>query len=215
MKYLIGFLFILFLVLFFTVPLAFGIYESDRMHKKWNKNNKIIYLGKMNFMFLNYPKTSKEMSKFAFTCNVSLYSYVFVTIIIAGVFAFIIPNLNILLYCTYSIIILPIGIFLISMIEGTRFYKEKHLEKKNKLEMSGIVSIVKRAVRSVLQTYVDSLKKEGKFDKEAQARALELARTRILAELNVEAREFITANYGDLNAFITNQIEATINLLKK
>lgn len=133
MKYLIGFLFILFFVLFFSVPLAIGIYESDKMHKKWNKNNKIVYLGKMNFMFLNYSK-SKEMSKFAFIYNVSLYSYVFVIITIAMVFAFIVPNMDALLYCIYSIIILPVGIFLISMIEGTRFYKEKHLEKKNKLE---------------------------------------------------------------------------------
>lgn len=96
-----------------------------------------------------------------------------------------------------------------------QYLNAKIKDENTKRILSGIVSIVERAVRSVLQTYVDSLKKEGKFDKEAQVKALELARSQILVELNAEAREFITTNYGDLNTFITNQIEATINLLKK
>jgi hypothetical protein len=96
-----------------------------------------------------------------------------------------------------------------------QYLNTKIKDENTKRILSGIISIVERAVRSVLQTYVDSLKKEGRFDKEAQVKALELARSQILVELNAEAREFITTNYGDLDTFITNQIEATINLLKK
>lgn len=96
-----------------------------------------------------------------------------------------------------------------------KYLNTKIKDENTKRILSGIVSIVERAVGSVLQTYVDSLKKEGKFDKEAQVKALEHARSQIMVELNAEAREFITTNYGDLDAFITNQIEATINLLKK
>jgi len=36
-----------------------------------------------------------------------------------------------------------------------------------------------------------------------------------MRELDIEAKEFIVNNYSDLNAFITNQIEATISLLKQ
>lgn len=68
--------------------------------------------------------------------------------------------------------------------------------------------------RSVFQTYVESLKKSGTFDKEAQLTALVLAKQEVTKELSTDAKEFITGTYGDLNNFITNQIEATINLLK-
>ena len=33
----------------------------------------------------------------------------------------------------------------------------------------------------------------------------------VLAVLSDEAKEYLTAIYGDLNAYITNQIEATVN----
>jgi len=73
---------------------------------------------------------------------------------------------------------------------------------------------VEHAVRVVFQTYVDSFKKSGTFDKEAQKTALNLAKQEVLRELNIEAKEFIMSNYGDINGYINNQIEATINLLK-
>lgn len=80
--------------------------------------------------------------------------------------------------------------------------------------LSSITSSVERAVRVVFQTYVDSLKKSGIFDKDAQKTALILAKQEITKELNIEAKEFIVNNFGDLNAYISNQIEATINFLK-
>ncbi|MGD9679485.1 MAG: hypothetical protein AB7V16_14185 [Vulcanibacillus sp.] len=46
-------------------------------------------------------------------------------------------------------------------------------------------------------------------------KALVNAKQEVTRELVIEAKEFIVNNYGDLNAFITNQIEATISLLKQ
>ncbi|MBU1094535.1 MAG: hypothetical protein KKH01_08740 [Firmicutes bacterium] len=79
--------------------------------------------------------------------------------------------------------------------------------------LSSITSSVERAVRVVFQTYVESLKKSGTFDREAQKTALVLAKQEVTRELSIEAKEFIINNYGDLNKFISNQIEATINIL--
>ncbi|MCK9493590.1 MAG: hypothetical protein M0Q00_04385 [Acholeplasmataceae bacterium] len=62
---------------------------------------------------------------------------------------------------------------------------------------------------------MESLKKSGAFDKEAQKTALNLAKQEVMRELNIETKEFITINYGDLSNYITNQIEAIINLFKK
>lgn len=75
-------------------------------------------------------------------------------------------------------------------------------------------NIVVNAVRSVFQTYVESLKESGTFDNAAQVLALQRAKEITLAQLGDDIKEFITATYGNLDTWLTNQIEGTINLLK-
>ena len=100
---------------------------------------------------------------------------------------------------------------------GTRliqYLNQKIKDEKTKNILTGIAQIVERAVRSVFQTYVEALKKSGTFDKEAQLNALAIARTEVMKELNDDTIEFIQNNYGDIQNYITSQIEATINLIK-
>lgn len=80
--------------------------------------------------------------------------------------------------------------------------------------LSTASGIVLNAVRCVFQTYVDSLKKSGSFDAEAQKTALSKAKDMALAQLGDEVKEFIAATYGDLDTWLTSQIESTIDLLK-
>ena len=61
------------------------------------------------------------------------------------------------------------------------------------------------------QTYVDSLKKQGKFDAEAQKKAFEMTYNAVIKILSEEAKVYLTSVYGDLNAYITNMIEAEVN----
>lgn len=61
------------------------------------------------------------------------------------------------------------------------------------------------------QTYVDSLKAQGKFDEEAQKKAFNLTLNAVLAILNDESKQYLTEAYGDLNTYITKQIEAAVN----
>lgn len=115
-----------------------------------------------------------------------------------------------------SIVVTTIVLPLIS-IAGTKLIKyigEKTKDQTATRILTNITGIVERAVRTVFQTYVDSLKKSGEFDKDAQIRAYNLAKQEVMVELNQEAKDFISHNYGDINTFIRNQIEATINLLK-
>ncbi len=70
------------------------------------------------------------------------------------------------------------------------------------------------AVKSVFQTYVDTLKKEGKFDAEAQLVALDQAKNIALSHLCHESKKFLADNFGDVDAWLVTQIEATINTLK-
>ena len=58
-------------------------------------------------------------------------------------------------------------------------------------------------------------KKSGSFGKEEQAIAFDKAKAIITSELTEELKNFISQNYGDLQTWITNQIEASIYKLKK
>ncbi len=86
-------------------------------------------------------------------------------------------------------------------------------EKANKM-IKTATEIVVSAVKTVFQTYVDALKKEGKFDKESQLLALTKAKDIALSQMTEDVKEFIQTNYGELDLWLTTQIEATINTLK-
>ena len=71
-------------------------------------------------------------------------------------------------------------------------------------------------------TFVDSLKKEGKFDLDAQRAAYEEAENRILelggpnykVPLNKELRKVIDLIYGDVDIWLSTQIEAEVKRRK-
>ena len=65
------------------------------------------------------------------------------------------------------------------------------------------------------QTYVDSLKAQGKFDAEAQKKAFEMTYNSVINILTDEAKVYLTSIYGVLTAYITNMIEAEVNKNKK
>ena len=65
------------------------------------------------------------------------------------------------------------------------------------------------------QTYVESLKKQGKFDAEAQKIAFNMTLEAVLGILSDDAKKYLTEAFGDLNAYITSQIEASVNVNKK
>jgi len=69
---------------------------------------------------------------------------------------------------------------------------------------------VLQAVTYTAQTYVDTLKKEGKFDKEAQKTAFNTAKNVALQLLTEEAKQMITDLYGDLTLWLDTKIEQTV-----
>ena len=61
------------------------------------------------------------------------------------------------------------------------------------------------------QTYVNSLKEQGKFDLEAQKVAFEMTCNSVLAILSDDAKEYLTNVFGDLEEYIRNKIEVSVN----
>ena len=79
---------------------------------------------------------------------------------------------------------------------------------------SSVTQIVSSAVQSVMQTYVNALKKEGKFGAEEAAEAKRQALEIINNQLTPELNEYIKANYQDIEKYLNTQIEAVIYALK-
>lgn len=70
------------------------------------------------------------------------------------------------------------------------------------------------AVTCVAQTYVDSLKASGSFDKKAQKKAFESAKDKALALITTEGKNAVIELYGDFNEWLTAQIETKVKEIK-
>ena len=89
----------------------------------------------------------------------------------------------------------------------------KHNELEQKY-LNMLNETITKCVIATTQTYVETLKKEGKFDKTAQETAFSKTYTAVLAILSDEAKKYLTEAVGDLNLYITQQIEAEVKLTK-
>ncbi len=73
---------------------------------------------------------------------------------------------------------------------------------------------ISECVVATTQTYVDALKKEGKFDGEAQKVAFQKTFDAVIGILTDDAKEYLGEAVSDLNAYITNKIEANVKYSK-
>ena len=86
------------------------------------------------------------------------------------------------------------------------------VEMKNLIEQ--VNDAVTKAVTYTTQTFVDSLKKNGIFDAEAQAEALQKSLDKTMALLSEVAKSALEEIYGDLNEYLTVRIEAEVKSQK-
>lgn len=71
--------------------------------------------------------------------------------------------------------------------------------------------VVTQAVKETMQTYVDSLKKNGAFDEIAQQEAFRRAKETALKMLTKDAIKAIEMVYGDINTWLHSKIESAVN----
>jgi hypothetical protein len=97
--------------------------------------------------------------------------------------------------------------------------KKQELLKKAKDETTKkyieiLDKTITECVLATSQTYVDALKKEGKFDAEAQKKALQMSFDAVMAILTDDVQEHLGDVIKDLGIYITNKIEAQIKASK-
>ena len=88
--------------------------------------------------------------------------------------------------------------------------QDEHAKKYIEEAMQAVVD----AVVATNQTYVDALKKSGKFDAEAQKAAAQKALNACLASISDRAQRFLDYTYGDIKKYLTTRIEAEVRKQK-
>lgn len=98
-------------------------------------------------------------------------------------------------------------------IKGDEITKKTNNEIANKY-IALLATTISDCVVATNQTYVEALKKDNAFTKEAQQEAFKLTYEAVMNVLTDDAKHYLTEVYGDLTAAITTKIEAEVNLSK-
>lgn len=124
--------------------------------------------------------------------------------------------MNEILINIISVIVTSVVIPVITLVGGklVSWLNAKINNEKANAMLTAATNAVVNAVRSVLQTYVDTLKASGKFDESSQKIALIKAKKLALESMNAEVQNYIETTYGNIDTWITTMIEATLNAIK-
>ena len=124
-----------------------------------------------------------------------------------------------LLYQILEVCVIPLlGVLTAYII---KFINIKSNEIQNKVDseigdkyIDMLADTISACVIATNQTYVEALKKQNAFTPEAQKEAFILTYNAVMSVLTDEAKVYLTAIYGDLTTYITNKIEAEVNISK-
>ena len=116
----------------------------------------------------------------------------------------------------FQICIIPLlGIlttFLISWIKSKKdALKQQTDSELAKKYLDMLDNTITDCVIAMNQTYVNSLKQQGKFDSEAQKKAFTDVYNKVIAILGQDAIEYLNSAVGDLNEYISSKIEKEVS----
>ena len=125
-----------------------------------------------------------------------------------------------LLYQILEVCIIPLLGLLTAY--AIKFFNAKSAEIQNKVDndtadkyIQMLTDTVASCVLATSQTYVEALKKDNAFTKEAQQQAFDMTYNAVMDVLTADAKEYLTNIYGDLSVYISNEIEAEVKMTKK
>ena len=87
-------------------------------------------------------------------------------------------------------------------------------DEKQKKYIEMLNNTITDCVIATTQTYVDTLKKLGKFDKEAQEQAFLMTFNAVSSLLTEESKKYLNEAIEDLDLYIKQKIESEVNINK-
>lgn len=119
----------------------------------------------------------------------------------------------------FRVVLIPLLALLVKYICHFVNIKAEEIKQKNDdATFQKYITMLNETIQSTViatnQTYVESLKAQGKFDAEAQKVAFQMTYDAIMKTLGGEAQKYLSEAVGDLNTYIKNAIEANVNVNK-
>lgn len=119
----------------------------------------------------------------------------------------------------FRVVLIPLLALLVKYICQFVNIKAEEIKQKNDdATFQKYITMLNETIQSTViatnQTYVESLKAQGKFDAEAQKVAFQMTYDAIIKTLGGEAQKYLSEAVGDLNTYIKNAIEAQVNVNK-
>jgi|BioPla2DNA2_1021312.scaffolds.fasta_scaffold105973_2 NADH/NAD ratio-sensing transcriptional regulator Rex len=114
--------------------------------------------------------------------------------------------LNIVLPSLMTAVIIPLLVAVGKAVSN--YFKEKTNSEKLQKYFDMANDAIVTAVAEVMQTFVETMKREGAWNKEAAEKAFELAKMRAIEIMGVAALQALPEIVGDVEAWIISKIEA-------
>ena len=119
----------------------------------------------------------------------------------------------------FEIVVFPLlgvgTVYLVFLIKAKiNELKLKHDSELAKKYFDMLDKTICDAVIATNQTYVEALKKEGKFDADAQKKAFEQTYKTVMKLLTADAKKYLETAGADLSIYINTRIEAEVNVNK-
>lgn len=119
----------------------------------------------------------------------------------------------------FQVVLIPLLAFLVKYFcQFVNIKAEELKQKKDNDTYKKYIDMLNETIQNTViatnQTYVESLKAQGKFDAEAQKVAFQMTYDAIIKTLGDEAKKYLSSAVGDLNSYITNAIEKNVNANK-
>ena len=121
-----------------------------------------------------------------------------------------------LLYDILDLCIVPLMGVLVAYF--VKYVNAKSNEISNKVDselaakyITMLTTTITDCVIATNQTYVNTLKAEGRFDKEAQQKAFTMTYNAVMDILTEDAKEYLATVYGDLSLYLIKRIESEVS----
>lgn len=119
----------------------------------------------------------------------------------------------------FELVIYPVlsiaGVYLTYLISvKIQETKQKTKDETAKKYLDMLDVTIQNAVLATTQTYVESLKSQGKFDAEAQKAAFKQTYDAVMDVLTADAVKYISTFIDDIETYVTNRIETEVKLSK-
>lgn len=118
-----------------------------------------------------------------------------------------------MLYSTTLIYVIEL-LIAFALLTGIYFVKSHVNDTKINKALGDLERAIYTSVEVTNNTYVDVLKKDGKFTLEGEENAMTATFSSVVTMLSDKTLKYIEKNVGDMDFFIRQRIEATVKDIK-